>query len=308
VTAESFFSIVIPTHNRPTLLPRAVRSALAQDYEHFEVVVMDEGSEVPATQSLAGTSDPRLRLFRHDVARGVSAARNRAVGEAGGDYVTFLDDDDELLPGYLSAVAKVIAAAPIPPGLAMTAVEFSEPDPTGVARSWIRQIAGFAKAASGVYPTRPDLSDMHFGIGGMSVSRKALLDLGGFDEQMNFAEDYDLILRVIGAGWSAVAVNAPLCRFNLQAQRLTNDAAGRRRVLAHMRVLRKNRSFLRTRPGAEDYLLSVVARDLLRSGFERRGRRVLAWLIRTRGTHPRIIHLFLNTQIYRLRRWLSQSG
>ncbi|HEV7717676.1 MAG TPA: glycosyltransferase family 2 protein [Arsenicitalea sp.] len=302
-----FFSIVIPTHNRPHLLPRSVNSTLVQDYDHFEIIVVDEGSRVPASQSLADVRDSRLRLFRNDTARGVSVARNSAIAAAKGDWIVFLDDDDELLPGYLQAIAKAIIAAPPKTGLAWTSIIFSEAGPDGTANTWLRTIPGFADGAAGPYPMRPDLSDIHFGIGAISVRRDALLGSGGFDEAMSFAEDYDLILRLVGAGWLAVAVNSPLARFNLQHElRLTNAAAGRRRILAHMRVLRKNRKFLRSRKGAEDYLLWVVTRDLLRGGFERRGWRVLAYLLKTRPTHGRILHLYFNTQIYRLRHWLSR--
>ena len=87
-------SIIIPTHNRPHLLPRAVQSALGQTLHNIEVIVVDDGSSPPAQLA----DHPKLRMIRLDPGRGGAAARNAGTQAAQGRWVTYLDDDDCLLP------------------------------------------------------------------------------------------------------------------------------------------------------------------------------------------------------------------
>ena len=91
-------SAVIPTRNRPQLVLRAVRSALAQTCDSLDVVVVVDGPD-PATESALQTiADPRLKVLVLDAPAGAARARNIAVESASGDWIAFLDDDDEWVP------------------------------------------------------------------------------------------------------------------------------------------------------------------------------------------------------------------
>lgn len=106
-------SIIIPTHNRPRLLPIAVASALAQTYADLEVIVVDDASDEWANLP----DDPRLRVIRLAEGVGGAGARNIGTQAAQGRWVTYLDDDDRLLPEMaeisLAAIAATTAAAPV---------------------------------------------------------------------------------------------------------------------------------------------------------------------------------------------------
>ena len=91
---EILLTIIIPTYNRPQLLPKAVNSALAQTRDNFEVIVVDDCSSQPINLP----EDPRLRIIRLEQNQGGAAARNIGVKAAKGKWITFLDDDDLLLP------------------------------------------------------------------------------------------------------------------------------------------------------------------------------------------------------------------
>jgi glycosyltransferase involved in cell wall biosynthesis len=106
-------SVIIPTHNRPHLLPLAVRSALHQTYSDLEVVVVDDASDPPVQLP----DDPRVRIIRLDPGRGGAGARNAGTEAARGRYVTYLDDDDVLLP-HMAAVSMA-ALESAPPGSPM---------------------------------------------------------------------------------------------------------------------------------------------------------------------------------------------
>ncbi|MGA2834477.1 MAG: glycosyltransferase [Terracidiphilus sp.] len=91
-------SAVIPTRNRPLLVLRAVQSALRQTYANLEVIVVIDGSDPATVASLGSIADPRLRIVAlQENVRG-SEARNIGVRNARGEWIAFLDDDDEWLP------------------------------------------------------------------------------------------------------------------------------------------------------------------------------------------------------------------
>lgn len=98
MTRSRTVSAVIPTHSRPELVLRAVASALAQTYEDIEVIVAVDGPEAATENALKAVGDPRLKVLVLDAPGGAAHARNMAVQSASGDWVAFLDDDDEWLP------------------------------------------------------------------------------------------------------------------------------------------------------------------------------------------------------------------
>ena len=109
-------SAVIPTRGRPDLVLRAVRSVLAQTLREIEAVVVVDGND-PATvwalQDVART-DSRLRIVALPTSLGGSDARNRGVDEARGEWIAFLDDDDEWLPGKLEAQLRAVSPSRAP--------------------------------------------------------------------------------------------------------------------------------------------------------------------------------------------------
>lgn len=96
-------TIYIPTKNRVDLLTAAVESVLAQTHRELEVIVVDDGSTdaTPSYLAAAAARDPRVRYLRHEQSQGGPTARNAAIREARGDFVTGLDDDDTFQPDRL---------------------------------------------------------------------------------------------------------------------------------------------------------------------------------------------------------------
>jgi glycosyltransferase involved in cell wall biosynthesis len=108
-------SVVTPVHNRPRHIARAVQSCLNQEgittLRRFEVIVVDDGStdDTPASLASFGTS---IAVVRHKTNRGVCPARNSGVTAARGDWILFLDSDDELLAGSMTKLLDYAASAP----------------------------------------------------------------------------------------------------------------------------------------------------------------------------------------------------
>lgn len=108
--SNPLLSIVIPTRDRPHLLPRSVQSALEQTVEDLEVVVVDDAS----AQAVHLPAHPRLRLIRLSTPRGGAGARNVGTEAALGRWITYLDDDDRLLPHMASVSLEALERATLP--------------------------------------------------------------------------------------------------------------------------------------------------------------------------------------------------
>lgn len=104
-------SIVIPLYNKAGSIARTLLSVQAQTFQDYEVVIVDDGSTDGSAGVVRSMDDSRIRLFSQTNA-GVSAARNRAIAEARGEYIAFLDADDEWRPDYLALQMSVVKKYP----------------------------------------------------------------------------------------------------------------------------------------------------------------------------------------------------
>ena len=178
-------TVIIPTYNRGWILKEAIDSVLSQDFEDFELIVVDDGSTDNTIDILDGYTRDIIVLRQGN--RGVSAARNAGIASATGHFIAFLDSDDLWLPGKLSRQVDFFNSNP---GAMICQTE----------ELWIR---------SG---KRVNPKNRHKKFSGMIFKhslplcivspsavmlKKSLLDKTGvFDESFPACEDYDLWLRI----------------------------------------------------------------------------------------------------------------
>ncbi|PAU85575.1 glycosyl transferase family 2 [Halorubrum salipaludis] len=231
-------SVVVPAYERADLVGRAVDSALAQTVEDIEVAVVDDGSTDGTREAVEGIDDPRVRYLAHETNRGVSAARNTGVEAARGDYVAFLDSDDEWLPrklerqlstladrgdGWIGAYCDVATAGLS--GMGQLAAAVSE---TLFRSSAPRE--GGRELADALLSMRAFMGPGST----LLVERDAVTAVGGFDEGLSIYEDWDLVLRVLSAGKLAY-VDEPLA-----VTHFTGDAPAEAYVENDRRYLERN--------------------------------------------------------------------
>jgi len=182
-------SVVIPTHNRADNLINAVNSVLEQTYQNIEVIIVSDGSTDNTEEIIKKLKkkDSRIESNIYHPSRGANYARNIGIDSSTGDFVAFLDDDDEWYPDKIESQLKIFSTDE-KIGLVYTGKEIIYPDEN-------------LKYTSITY-AEGDLSRkilVRNEIGGTStvmVKRNILIEAGCFDEKMPAAQDYDLWIRI----------------------------------------------------------------------------------------------------------------
>ncbi|ELZ24230.1 glycosyl transferase family protein [Halosimplex carlsbadense 2-9-1] len=197
-------SVVIPAYRRADVVGRAIDSALAQTASDLEVVVVDDGSDDGTEAVVAAYDDPRVRYLAHERNRGVSAARNTGVEASTGEYVAFLDSDDEWLPRKLERQLAVLddrGEGWVGAYCEVATADLSLLGRVGSALS--ERVVRSGGLAEGGRELAEALVTMRVFMGPGStllVEREAVRAAGGFDEGLSIYEDWDLVLRVLAAG------------------------------------------------------------------------------------------------------------
>ena len=267
-------AVVIPTRDRPALVERAVRSALAQTLPPAEVVVVDDGSDPPVRLPPDLRRDGRVTLVRFEPSRGPAAARNEGVARTSSPLVAFLDDDDEWYPSKLERQVAALADQPDDVAGADCGHLLCDPGrrPQTMVPAADRDLRRSLLQRPGVLPSA------------LLVRRRAFDDVGGFRTDLTRTEDWDLSLRLVDR-FRIVAVPEVLLRWNRSTTSPGVQLEGYRALLERSlapRLAALDDPAERARLTAWHEM--VVGIYLARCGRRRAARRTLwrAW-----RTHPR---------------------
>ncbi|WP_274789847.1 glycosyltransferase family A protein [Roseovarius tolerans] len=179
------YSIVIPAYNSGPFLAKTIQSALAQDVDGYEIIVVDDGS-TDNSFDVASSFDGILAIKQDNA--GDSAARNTGLARATGDFVLFLDHDDVLHPTAISLHSSAFEDNPEIDMVFGSNLQISETDKVlGENRQPVRQFSGRDVAMN----TTPSFSQCMY--------RKSALDrIGGFRPEALNCADHDLNIRLLG--------------------------------------------------------------------------------------------------------------
>lgn len=189
-------SIVIPVHNRTEYLADAIRSVKNQDYENYEVIVIDDGSTQNQEVIKAICEDHGLKYFRQRK-QGVSAARNMGIKVSSGEYIVFLDADDRILTHKLKSQAEFLEQHP-EVGVVYSDGYIFRVNSDGTEDRVLFSENGFIDKSLGeaAHPLYRLVIRNSFPIHAAMTRRSSLDKTEYFDEKIQTYEDWDLWLRV----------------------------------------------------------------------------------------------------------------
>jgi glycosyltransferase involved in cell wall biosynthesis len=184
-------SVVVPTHNRSSLLRLTLQSVLWQRNVDLEVVVVDDGSTDDTAEVVAGLRDGRVRIVRHDRPQGVAAARNRGAEEATAEWITFLDDDDLWARDKL--VRQLQAARKTGRGWVYTGAVSVDDD--------LKVLGGMPPPSpERIVELLPGFNAVPGGGSNVVVHRDTLAGAGRFDSRLRNTEDWEMWIRLAKLG------------------------------------------------------------------------------------------------------------
>jgi Glycosyl transferase family 2 len=250
-------TVVITTRDRPTMVSRAVQSALAQTMQAIEVIVVDDASAQPLR---IARTDERLLVVRRTSSTGVCAARNAGLAVARGRWVTFLDDDDDLLPDMLETSLRAARASELPPPVAVLA-GIEEVDRDG---RTTRTLLPVTSARGGRYALERKRHGDFATHNTLVCPTETIRSIGGWDEALQAWEHTDLFLR-LNQVCSIQGVERVLYRrLDHRASRLSADLEARADSLQH--TLAKHQAAFAQHPDRHAHYLGAMGITWLRMG------------------------------------------
>jgi glycosyltransferase involved in cell wall biosynthesis len=198
-------SVITPAYNAQETIVEAVSSALSQTVRELEVIVVDDGSDLPIAPTLAGIADGRLRVIRKHRNRGVGAARNTALTAARAPLVAQLDADDLWRDDHLEGLLPALEDPAV--GLAYANVEIVG-HPDGLDR-WIAERAPGDGLPPWIGDRREhpvnDLASLYranpIPSPAVMMRTDAARAVGGYPQWVSVGEDYLLYIKIRRAGW-----------------------------------------------------------------------------------------------------------
>lgn len=196
-------SVVIPTHNRAPILKKAIDSVLLQTERDLELIIVDDASTDETSELLNEfvKADARIKVIKNKVALGGGGARNAGIFASKGQWVAFLDDDDEWFKEKLSLQLEKINLSP---SAVACSCDYEHHYLFGLKKNF-------------VLPDKITLNELYYGnyLGGASMcfcSRNVLISIHGFDTKLKSGQDWDLWVRLRAQG-QVVVCNKPLVRY-----------------------------------------------------------------------------------------------
>jgi len=213
-------SVITPCYNASATLAKTIESVLAQTLTDFEMVLVDDGSTDDTAEIIASFDDPRIRYVYQENA-GPGPARNRAVSEARGEYLAFLDSDDIALPHRLVSQAALLD---IHPGITAVGSGYTWIDEHDQPIPWRHS-----------WQNQPDLDDFRtwlfdcpFVPSATMLRKTAYDEVGGFAGDLRGGEDWNFWMRLYLAGHRMMwheGQDRIVCLYRVRRDSLSNDAS-----------------------------------------------------------------------------------
>ncbi len=206
-------SVIIPVYNGEKTIQETIESVLNQTLSDFELLIINDGSEDATVEIVERIQDTRLKIFSYPNA-GLSASRNRGIALAASNYISFIDADDLWTPNKLEAQCKALHANP------HAAVAYSWTDCIDESGQFSRQ-GSHITVSGNVYANLLLVNFLENGSNPL-IRREALTEIGGFDESLTAAEDWDMYLR-LAARYHFIAVPSPQVLYRVSVKSMSSN-------------------------------------------------------------------------------------
>lgn len=237
---SKLISVVIPTYNRSKTILRAVNSAIGQTYSNIEIIVVDDCSSDNTINIIDAIDDDRLRLIRNGVNSGACKSRNIGIAASSGDYVAFLDSDDEWLPLKLEKQVAALESTGCDVAFCRFKQIFTEADAFSPLKEAI-----LPRAHDGLVE-REALVKQSIVSTQTIVAKRGVFEKVIFDEAMPRLQDYEWTIRA-SKEHSFYLVDDVLVNVYLQNDSITNSGV-QKQFDALNRILEKNAEPLADEP------------------------------------------------------------
>ncbi len=191
------FSVIIPTHNRPKMLERALRSLIEQSYKDFEVIVINDGSTASYESVLIDNGNLINRYIEYVPSKGVSFARNKGILESKGRWTVFLDDDDEFSSDFLKELYQFTAQLNNELSFVWAKVLTLEYSSSGEVINKETTRGPNYYHEKGVYDEFASSIGASYGV---AINKEVYSKVGLFDTSFVVAEDTEFIIRMLDFG------------------------------------------------------------------------------------------------------------
>jgi len=219
-------SVIIPSYNCAEFVPGAVESVLLQSLRDYELIVVDDGSSDNTRQVLSPYFGQIPFQYIRQENRGLPGARNSGVRASGSEYLAFLDADDALAPNALELMTAALDAS----GASWCMIDIVK------VRGPLREIRRTVIPAGDRFL---GILKEDFPCRAMFFRRKDFLDVGMYDEDIRYREDWDLNIRMFGAGKPFIYIDQPLYLYTWREDSMTTG--NRAGMLAYTeRILKKH--------------------------------------------------------------------
>ena len=189
------FTVVIPLYNKEKYIRRAVDSVLSQNYENFELIIINDGSTDKSLEQLKDITDSRMRII-NQINAGVGAARNKGFENSKYQWIALLDADDMWKSNHLNELSKIIESYPLS-GMVSTKVCLKNTDSKVL--SVDSSLGSNIKSIDYFYEASKDLTVIHSS--SVCINKKVYNEIGGFSDY-KMGEDLEY--------WARIGLNYPV--------------------------------------------------------------------------------------------------
>ncbi len=270
------FSIITPTFKRPELLIRNIKSILSQTFCDYEHIIIDDANEEETAKLVNGFMDNRIIFLTHEKSKGAAGSYNTGIRKSRGNFILFLDDDDEYMPDFLEKVNERFLSSGKELDFIWTGISRIKDIPKG-------ELLLFSLIWPAVFSRKEDglVAATSIGNGfGVCVRRECIEAAGLYDETLTVSEDTDLLFR-LAMNFNFQTIPEVLVKIHQHSlTQLTRDENYEERINGKEIILNRYHDFMYKFPKLFSAHYCGYAELCYRSGLRKKGRKAVFSILR----------------------------